>query len=81
MLSLLGGARVVSYFTGLAEAPWVENPNSLEAEVLSGKDSLPSCEGTSRTLHGHLAPKSVVDRTPVWSSGISRVWSPLAWRS
>lgn len=41
MLSLLGGVRVVSYFTGLAVAPWVETPNSLEAEVLSGKDFSP----------------------------------------
>lgn len=36
--SLLGGVRVLSYFTSLASALRAENPNSLEAEVLPGKD-------------------------------------------
>ena len=50
--------RVVSCFADLASAPWVENPNSLEAELLPGKEFCPPA------VRGHLVSRTII----CWSS-------------
>lgn len=65
----------------LPQHPGLRTQTLWKLKCFLGKSSVPRCEGTSGILHYHLLLKSVVGITPVWSPGMSRVWSTLAWLS